>query len=255
MDDSLIKQLVENKANYLPHLSVDCVIFGFHEKQLKVLLLRAGKKNKWMLPGGFIGSEEPVHKAAERVLQQRTGLNEIFLQQFHVFGHPKRSKGANSFNEWFRKEGLEKNNWLLQRFITIGFYALVEYSKVQLASDIFSEESVWFHVNNLPPLMADHAEIVQTALHTLRISLTHQPIGLELLPKKFTIQELQALYETILDKKLDRRNFYRKIQSMNILKNLNEVKRSTLHKSPYLFSFDVRKYKKALQDDVFKGWS
>lgn len=246
--------IVEGLEVFLPSLSLDCVIFGFHENQLKVLLLKMKNAKQWCLPGGFIFKDEDVDDAAQRVLKERTGLSKIFLQQFNVFGKPRRSD-SNFHREILRKDGVElaDDHWLFRRFVTIGYYALVEYSHVNPEPDNFSDYCTWRDVNNLPDLMMDHRQIAKEALGTLQTHLNYHPIGYNLLPAKFTMPQLQKLYETILNKKLDRRNFQRKILSYGILKRLKEVKRGGAHKAPYLYSFDLRKYHKALTEGL-QGW-
>jgi ADP-ribose pyrophosphatase YjhB (NUDIX family) len=247
--------IVEGTEVYLPSLSLDCVIFGFHDNQLKVLLLKMKNARQWSLPGGFIFKNEDVDEAAKRVLQERTGLSEIFLHQFNVFGEPKRSD-SNFHRQVLRKDGIElkDDHWLLRRFVTIGYYALVEYSVVNPKPDNFSALCTWRDVEDLPELMMDHRQIVDKALQTLRQHLNSHPVGYNLLPVKFTMPQLQKLYETILSKKLDRRNFQRKILSYDILKRLKEVKKGGAHKAPYLYSFDVRKYERALNEGLQGGW-
>ena len=247
--------IIEGAEVYLPSLSLDCVIFGFHENQLKVLLLKLKNAKQWSLPGGFIFNDEDVDEAAKRVLKERTGLSEIFLQQFNVFGQPKRAD-SNFHRKVLKKDGIELNDdhWLLRRFVTIGYYALVEYSFVNPKPDSFSEFCTWRDVNDLPQLMMDHRQIVDRALEMLRLHLNYHPIGYNLLPVKFTMPQLQKLYETILGKELDRRNFQRKILSYGILKRLSEVKRGGAHKAPYLYSFDLKKYTKALKEGLQGAW-
>ncbi|HVT86375.1 MAG TPA: NUDIX domain-containing protein [Chitinophagaceae bacterium] len=251
-----INALIHEGRNwFLPSLSVDCVIFGFHDNQLKVLLLKHRYLNIWSLPGGFIYKDEPVDAAAHRVLKERTGLNEIFLHQFHVFGDPDRYDKEFHRND-LKRDGIELNDehWILQRFVTIGYYSLVEFSKVTPAPDTLSEKCMWWEIHKTPALMIDHRKIIDKALDTLRIQLSYQPVGYKLLPEKFTMPELQRLYETILDKKLDRRNFQRKILSFQILRRLTETKKGVAHKAPYLFSFNLKKYHKALRQGLGGGW-
>jgi ADP-ribose pyrophosphatase YjhB (NUDIX family) len=247
--------IIESGEVYLPSLSLDCVIFGFHENQLKVLLLKMKNARQWSLPGGFVFKNEDVDQAAKRVLKERTGLSEIFLQQFYVFGQPKRSD-SNFHREVLRKDGIElkDDHWLFRRFVTVGYYALVEYSFVDPKPDSFSEFCTWRDVDDLPELMMDHSQIVKKALETLRLHLNYQPIGYNLLPAKFTMPQLQKLYETILDQRLDRRNFQRKILSYGILKRLEEVKKGGAHKAPFLYSFDLKRYKRALKEGLQGGW-
>lgn len=240
--------------NYLRSISLDCVVFGFHDNQLKVLLLRMKYSHEWALPGGFVGKYESVEQAAARVLKERTGLDNIFLKQFKVFSNPGRSvlnpavkdlveSGANPSLEWFN-----------QRFISIGFYAFVDFTKVIPKPDNFSESAEWKSIGEKEKLMMDHDIILLEALNTLRLQLNHQPIGYNLLPDKFTMPELQKLYETILDKKLDRRNFQRRILSFNILNKLPERKTGGAHKSPFLYEFNLENYQNAIESGLTGGW-
>lgn len=254
-NETISALLRTGEHNFLPSLSVDCVIFGFHENQLKVLLLKHRHRDLWALPGGFIYRDEPADAAASRVLRERTGLDEVFLKQFHVFGDPDRSKKEFHLRD-LKKDGInfQEDLWILQRFVTIGYYALVEYSKVSPLPDQVFEQCVWWEIHKLPELMLDHRDIFDNALNTLRLQLNHQPIGYNLLPDKFTMPELQKLYETILDKKLDRRNFQRKILSFNILRRLKETKKGVAHKAPYLYSFNLKRYNEALNVGLYGGW-
>jgi len=240
---------------YQPGISVDCVILGFHENELKLLLLKVGQSNQWALPGGFIKKNETIENAAYRVLQERTGVQDIFLQQFNVFGAPDRSDARihqNRYLEYGIK--IPKDNWLLQRFITIGFYALIDFSEVNLSAIVSDETAEWIDMNKVSNLMMDHAAIVQKALETLRTQLAYLPIGKNLLPKKFTMPELQKLYETILNEKLDRRNFQRKLLSFGILNRLTETKKGGAHKAAFLYTFNEKKYQKALKDGLYGSW-
>jgi ADP-ribose pyrophosphatase YjhB (NUDIX family) len=235
--------LYDGHKIYLRHLSVDCVIFGFHENQLKVLLLK-WRNGPWCLPGGFVKKNESLQQSAVRTLYERTNLKDIFLQQFHAFGHPSREK-KKSLNKEFR------GSWLQDRFVTIGYYALVEHSKVKPHPDQFSDDCKWCYLDSVPELLYDHNEILSQATDALRLDLYTHPIGYNLLPKKFTMPDLQSLYETILGKSIDRRNFQKKILSLNVLTRLKERKTGGAHKSPYFYKFDLAKYKRALA----MGWS
>ncbi|GAC1526980.1 MAG: NUDIX domain-containing protein [Sediminibacterium sp.] len=251
-----INKLIRKGGDYFhPGLSLDCVIFGFHENQLKVLLLRMPVADEWALPGGFILKEEDIRDAAIRVLRERTGLNDIFLQQFAVFGNPARSDKKYQLQR-FRKQGIkiEKDNWLLHRFVTVGYYALVEFSHVTPTPDNSSVACEWHDLHHIKELFMDHRQILYQALEALRMQLNHQPMGYNLLPEKFTMPELQKLYETILDKQLDRRNFQRRMLGYHILKRLKETRKGGAHKAPYLYSFDLHKYQKALKEGLQGGW-
>jgi 8-oxo-dGTP diphosphatase len=255
--DRELKNLIQKgQRDFLSNLSIDCVIFGFHAGQLKALLLRYKHSREWALPGGFIYKKEDVNQAANRILRERTGLSEIFLQQFRVFGSPRRIDHAREMGKFIRRSGipLAKNSWLLGRFITVGFYALVDFSAVSPAPDHFSDACEWYDMHSLPALMMDHTEILTKALAALRLQLNSQPIGYNLLPEKFTMPELQKLYECILYKRLDRRNFQRRILGYGILRRHKETKKGMGHKAPYLYSFDLRKYHLALQEGLTGGW-
>lgn len=245
------KRRLEEKSNeawekYIPNLSVDCVVFGFHDAQLKVLVIKVKDKDIWQLPGSYVLKKENLNEAAIRILFERTGASDIYLQQFRVFSDLNRNQGF--FDE------LSDDIWNKQRFITIGFYALVDYTQVNLVEDEFSEVCEWKSLDELPVLMMDHREILDTALITLRRQLNYKPIGYNLLPEKFTMPELQKLYEIILDKKLNRGNFYRKILRYDILEKLDEIRKGGAHKAPDLYRFDVNKYQLALKKGLNEGW-
>ena len=248
---SELQTLFDNgHQHYLPHLSVDCVIFGFHDNELKVLLLESWYTKDKVLPGGFVGQQESLIDAATRVLKERTGLNNVFLSQFEVFGYPQREQHKFSGNV-LQQNGIDAaGSWLLDRFISIGYYALVEYSKVHPQPDAAST-CAWWPVNDLPPMYIDHATIVQKALEKLRQSLHFQPVGLNLLPKKFTMPQLHRMYETLFGMPLDRRNFQRKIMATGIIQQLPEKVKGVAYKAPHLYQFKTRQYQKALQAGLF----
>jgi 8-oxo-dGTP diphosphatase len=246
-----IKELfARGHEKHLRNVSVDCIILGFHSGSLKVLLLKAKYAEHCALPGGFVGIDEDIDQSAHRILQQRTGLTDIYLQQFKVFGQSGRATQA--MNRKILKElGIkDEKGWLFERFITVGYYALVDFSKVNPTPDDFSSACEWYNVYELPGLILDHAEIVASALAYIRFQLNYHPIGYNLMPEKFTMPELQKLYETILGRTLDRRNFQRKILSVGILKRLAEKKSGLTHKAPYYYKFDMRKYQKTLQSGM-----
>lgn len=251
----MLKEIVENNHRFQPGLSIDCVIFGFHDNQLKVLLIKVSNSEIWSLPGGFIPVDQDIDTAAVTVLNERTGLEGVFLRQFAVFGKIKRND--NHFNkailDYFQIDE-EKGKWLTQRFVTIGYYALVDFLKIIPNSVSINEVVEWVDHKEVPELILDHKEILDKALDTLRTELNLMPVGYNLLPEKFTIPELQKLYETILDKKLDRRNFLRKITNIGILTKLDEKKNNVAHKAPNLYSFDKEKYDEVLKNGLNQGW-
>lgn len=248
-------EMKEEFKDLLSHLSLDCVVFGFHENQLKVLLLRMKYSHEWALPGGFVREQESMEAAAVRVLKERTSLDKIFLRQFHVFSDPMRSKINPAIPDVLKSgASFPDEAWFRQRFISVGFYALVEFSQVQPQPDALSEICEWISLDEIGLLMMDHRQILDKALETLRVQLTYQPVGYNLLPEKFTMPELQKLYETILGKELDRRNFQRKMLAYNILTKLDEVKTGVAHKAPSLYRFNLDNYQKALNEGLNGRW-
>jgi 8-oxo-dGTP diphosphatase len=239
---------------FLNHISLDCVVFGFHDNQLKVLLIRRKLTNQWALPGGFVREDESIEIAANHVLKDRTGLDNIFLIQFKVFSEPDRAKRNPIVQDLIDSDATIKRDWFDQRFISVGFYALVDFSKVEPKPDSISDLCAWKNLDEVESLILDHNLILNKALETLRLQLNYQPLGYNLLADKFTMPELQRLYETILGKELDRRNFQRKMISYNILNKLEERKTGGAHKAPFLFEFNLENYQKALQNGLYGGW-
>lgn len=244
-------KIIEEKSKeawdiYMPNLSIDCVVFGFHDAVLKVLVTKLKEKELWALPGGYVLKTENLKEAANRILFSRTGAENIFLQEFKVFSDLHRSDGI--FDDF------PDTLWNKQRFISVGFYALVDFHQVNLVMDDISDACEWKPIEDLPPFMMDHRTIFDKALETLRLQLNHKPIGHSLLPEKFTMPELQRLYEIILGKKLNRGNFYRKMLRYDILEKLDESRKGGAHKAPDLYRFDIEKYQLALKDGLNEGW-
>lgn len=249
-----LKDFIEQGPEwFLPHLSVDCVIFGFHDNQLKILLNKWKKVNGWCLPGGYVLRDESVDDSAKRVLKERTGLSRIFLKQFYTFGEPGRAKNPGMEKEQLSETfgiPISENNWMFDRMVSIGYFALVEFSKVKPKPDALSEKCEWFDIPAVPHLFFDHNLILEHALQALRMETNQHPIGFNLLPEKFTLPELLGLYETILSRKLDRRNFQKKILSFQILKKLDERRNIGPHRAPTLYSFDKQRYSAALKEGL-----
>ncbi|MGA0559889.1 NUDIX hydrolase [Larkinella sp. VNQ87] len=228
-----VRYFQEVSAQCIHYLSIDGVIFGFHQNQLKVLLLRWKETDAWSLPGGFIRKLESVDDAAQRIVRERTGLDALYLQQFHVFGQTVRyDQDATWRTINLPLEGIQ---WS-ERTISIGYYALVEYSKVVPTPDLLTDECRWWNLEELPTLLFDHNHIIAVALASLRKNLDDQPIN-HLLPETFTIPELQRLCETILGHALDGRNFYKKVMASGRLERLAERRQGTPHKAPFLYRF------------------
>lgn len=219
-------------------------------------MLKMRQMEKWALPGGFVDKDKDVDVEANNVLRRRTGLEDIFLHQFHLFGSVARNNPSHAQN--LLDKGVieaEDKKWFDQRFITVGYYALVEYANVQEPKpDAISEKCEWIPLKDLPELIMDHQEIIHHAHQILKKELNYQPIGLNLLPEKFTMPELQTLYETVLEKELDRRNFRRKMLAYDILIQTDERRKGGAHKAPILYKFDQKKYHQAIEKGLKSGW-
>ncbi|MEX0647222.1 MAG: NUDIX domain-containing protein [Balneolaceae bacterium] len=224
--------------HFLNGISIDCVIFGYHQKELKILILEYKQINTYALPGGFIKNDENLNEAAKRVLAERTGLKDIYLNQFHTFGDLSRHD-PEPMKNLIKKSGMNfpDDHWLFQRFITVGYYALVDFNKATPVPGPFSDRCEWYDVNDLPELMQDHRLIVEKALGELRDNIDHKAVGLNLLDNVFTMGELKDLYETISGKKLNRTSFHRKMMKSGRLKRLGKKSTGKAHRSPYLYRF------------------
>ena len=215
-----------------PGLTVDCVIFGLdlEEENLKVMLIERDLepfKGTWAVPGGFVRPGETLEEAATRELQEETGITDVFLEQLYTFGDP----------------GRDPRGWV----VSVAYYALVSPEKHAIRAATDARQARWFPVTSLPRLAFDHVEILRTALGRIRGKLTYAPIGFELLPQKFTIKQLQKLYEIVLGTKLDNRNFRKKIFGMDVLKELGETQRGVPHRAARLYKFDERKYRQLIK--------
>lgn len=246
----IVEQLVNGEKYYYRNISVDNVIFGYNERDLKVLLLKPAVANKWFLPGGYVLKKESMESAAARIVRYRTDLKDIKLFQFKTFSDPERNKNSYFTTEILQtltKQPITKDHWLLDEFISVGFFALTEYSKVQPMGDFYAEKCQWWDLNNLPELSYDHKNILKEAMKALKIFVHHFPIGYELLPEKFTIPDIQSLYETILERKFDNRNFTKKMISLGLIVKLDEKKNIGKHRSPFLYKFDIDKYNELIK--------
>jgi 8-oxo-dGTP diphosphatase len=208
-----------------PSLTVDCVVFGLDDEDLKVLLIQRDLppfEGQWALPGGFVRMDETLEDAAKRELREETGLTNVFLEQLYTFGEIDRDPR--------------------ERVVTVAYYALanIRDHRVQAATD--ARRAAWFAVEDTQALAFDHPRILQVALDRLRGKVRYQPIGFELLPAKFTLRQLQHLYETILDRPLDKRNFRKKILGMGILLELDEIETDVAHRAARLYRFDKSRY-------------
>jgi 8-oxo-dGTP diphosphatase len=210
-----------------PALTVDCVVFGFDEGDLKVLLIERGLepfKGRWALPGGFVRADETLDAAARRELQEEAGLTNVFLEQLYTFGAADRDPR--------------------ERVVSVAYYALVKLSEHAAKAATDAANAQWFPVARVPRLAFDHAAILETAVERLKGKVRYQPIGFELLPPKFTLSQLQHLYEAVLGAELDKRNFRKKVLSFGLLAPLKEAQMLGRHRPARLFRFDARKYEK-----------
>jgi len=219
-------------------LAVDAVIFGFHERQLKVLLLEYKSTGLFALPGGFVREKENLNDAVRRGLKERTGLDNIYLEQCYVFGDVNRHK-PQVMKTILKANGHDtaENHWLLERFITVAYYALINYENVIPKPDALSDSCTWYDVDALPKLIFDHGDIVAKALQTLRANLDQKLVGMNLLPARFTMKALQQVYEAILGEQIRRTTFQRKILSLGIVKRHGKHFSGSANKAPYLYSF------------------
>lgn len=222
---------------------MDCVIFGFSTSQLKVLLIEREylnneglKARDFKLPGDFISTREDLDRAACRTLEELTGLHEIYLEQFAIFGQPYRISRPVDLNWLNNTTGME-----IDRVVTSAYYALINITETRKEYAI-KNNAAWWDVNALPELAFDHEEIIRKGLDHLRLALRNEPIGFELLPEKFTIRELQTLYEIILDTSLDNRNFRKKILKAKFLEQLEEKQAGVAHKPAYFYRFNKTIY-------------
>jgi ADP-ribose pyrophosphatase YjhB (NUDIX family) len=211
-------------------LAVDCIIFGFNGENLKILLIKRNfepEQGKWSLIGGFLKKNENLDQAANRVLETLTGLSDIYMEQLYTHSKIDRDPG--------------------ERTISVSYYALIDVESHHFEG-IQLESAKWFDLKKAPSLIFDHNEMVKKAILRLRRRALTKPIGFELLTDKFTMRQLQNLYESILDKKLDKRNFINKINSLDLLKKLDKKDMSESKKGAYLYEFDKEKYERKINE-------
>ena len=210
-----------------PALTVDVVVFALDADDLQVMLIQRGLPpfaGRWALPGGFVRGEETLDAAAQRELQEESGLKGIFLEQLYTFGDVRRDPR--------------------ERVVTVAYYALVNLAGHDVRASTDARQAAWFPVGEVPDLAFDHRRIIDAALERLRGKLRYQPIGFELLPEQFTLRQLQHLYEIVLGRPLDKRNFRKKVLSMGILKDTREIETDVAHRAAPLYRFDERAYER-----------
>lgn len=224
----------ETIAQDKPTVSVDCVVFGLDEGDLKVALIQRKTepfKDKWALPGGWVGLHESVENAAYRVLKQETDIDTLYLEQLYTFGDLNRDSRA--------------------RVVTVAYFALVNLYEHPIHAAMGAAEGEWIAVKKLPELAFDHQRIMDYTLDRLKNKVHYEPVGFELLPRKFTLTQLQKLYETVWERKLDKRNFRKKILKMGILLQLDETEKDVAHRAARLYRFDEEKYNLMKQEGFY----
>lgn len=224
----------------LPSISVDCVIFGYENNYLKVLVRKEFVPDndkiteEWKLPGNHVFRQENIDDTASRILMEQTGLQNIFAKQFMVFSSPERLKIRQKDYEWVKPRLKD------ERVITVGFYSLINIKDVDSSTMI--QEAKWINAYEIKELMFDHNLIFDEALKKLRYDLLHEPLIFELLPEKFTLTQMQNVYEAIFNTVYDKRNYRRKINKMHYLIPLNEHQKGVSHKPARLYKFDREQY-------------
>jgi 8-oxo-dGTP diphosphatase len=235
-----------SKQNLILQITVDCVIFGYENQKLKVLIPKINFKGDfWALPSGFVNQEDDIDAAAQKVLQFRTGLENIYLEQFSVFG--KASRNHTDFLDKLlelNKDSLqnaenhpEEYLWFTKRFIAIGYYALVDISKVNPQKSAIDQSIEWHDINQLPTMILDHREIVEAALTTLQSHIDEKINVFNLLPETFTMKEVQEVYEAVSGKMFVRTNFQKMILGLDVLERLEKKFTGAQNKAPYLYRF------------------
>ena len=235
----MVKKVIDKESGKVSERSVmnaitiDCVIFGFDKGSLEVLLVQHGegiRKGEWGLPGGWIHENEGIDTAAGRLLNDLTGLDNIYLEQLKAFGEP--------------------NRFPLGRVITIGYYALVKREDYNIRAGFKASDAKWYKIADVPNLIYDHNQILNYSLTNLQTRVKQAPIGFNLLPEKFTLFELMQLYEEILGVEMDKSNFRRKILRMKLLVALGEKQKDVSHRAAELYEFDPKIYEKLTKKGV-----
>lgn len=238
---------MEKKHQLNSRISVDCVILGFDSEGLKVLLIERKPVIEYdftkALPGDLIYDDEDLDAAAQRVLNELTGLNDIYLEQIGAFGSPDRLNKPED-RQWLKAVRKFPN----ERVITVAYYSLVNKDLYLPQASSFAENAVWIPIEEVQSLAFDHFEILQAGLHQLRSKAKIQPIGFNLLPEKFILSDLHKLYEAILGRELDKRNFRRKINKLGLVESLNEKQVGVPHKPSLIYKFNEENYLRLLDE-------
>lgn len=227
--------LKEELPQFNSTFSIDCVIFGFDGGELKILLIERNEepfKDWWALPGNLVRANESLDQSASRILNELTGLGDIYMEQYYTFGDPDRHPQG--------------------RVVSIAYYALLRLGGDKALKPIstYAKQAHWVNVKDLPKLAFDHQQIFDKGLEKIKRRIKHQPIAFELLPEKFTLTQLQNVYELILGKKLDKRNFRKKMLSFGVLRDLDEKQKGVSFRAATLYRFDKRKYAKLFGKEI-----
>lgn len=216
-------------------VSIDCVLFGFDGGELKILLIERNEepfKDWWAMPGYLIGDNESLDQSASRILHELTGLTDVYMEQYYAFGEVGRHPQG--------------------RVVTIAYYAMLRLGGDKILKPLtnYAKKAQWININELPKLAFDHQYIFDKGLEKIKRRIKHLPIAFELLPEKFTLTQVQNVYELILGKKLDKRNFRKKILSFGVLKELDEKQKGVSFRAATLYKFDKRKYAKLFSKEI-----
>lgn len=255
MDWDKLQYNFQHEARHLDlNISVDCVLFTIRNNGINVLLINSFHYKEYALPGGFVRKDEETDSAASRILYQRTGVERIFLKQFKVFSEPGRFSFKSFGKNMGLKEGMEsKGVDFPERVISIGYFALVNFESIHPDGGEYSEDTTWADIHKLPALLFDHALIVKEGADALRRELFFKPVLHNLLPEQFTMPELQHLYEIILERRMDRGSFQRKMKEWDIFDRLEEKRSGVAHKRPFLYKINQEKFDKALEQGRLFG--
>jgi ADP-ribose pyrophosphatase YjhB (NUDIX family) len=250
--DKQTNQAFGDPSSLLPGVSIDCVVIGFDLHHLNILLLKFKGEDLWSLPGGFVHIDEDMDRAASRILEERSGIKLPYLKQFHTFGDLNRRDNIPELSSLASYDDRLKEMlpWLEQRFISTGYLSLIDMHNSKPTPDSISESCDWVPLEALPKLIFDHKNIVLKALEQIRNQINYLPLGLSLLPEKFTMKEYQILYEAFLQKKLDRANFQKKMLKLGFLDRHEKQLTGGAHKAPYLYTFNREKYNELLEKGI-----
>ncbi len=244
-------ELFGDPSLLLPGVSIDCVVIGFDLTELHIMILKLKEHELWMLPGGFIRLDEDMDEAATRILEERTKIKLPYLKQFYTFGDVNR-RDRNMHPDFGLLGDAYKSftSFLEQRFISTGYLSLVDMRSCAPTPDILSDECTWIPASKLPALLYDHDEIVKKAMKQVRSRINYMPVGISLLPEKFTMKEFQTLYEQILGRSLDRGNFQKKMLNLDFLDRHEKQLTGGAHKAPYLYSFNKSRYNELVEHGI-----